>query len=316
MNRNRTGFTLIELLVVIAIIAILAAILFPVFAQAREQARKTSCLSNVKQLALAVSMYTQDYDESFPLLVEPANNSSDTTSFGHPLGWNQYTWQNLVQPYTKNWQAFICPDSGLQKSDPSTSYDPFGNYAMLGESTALSSGSGPLPNYLTDWWDGYGVAVAFQGIAGAFPDCYTSRTAIVGYGVKYPTPSATLASIAAPSNMTLVAESFYPDAGTLLDGIDVMDACWYQFQNPPYLADLQQGHWYASGIVARHVIAGSTNGAGPYCEQFLSSFQGMLNVAMVDGHAKAFNIHQFWAYKVTAEGQRVAPYMWPNEALN
>ncbi len=64
--QRKSGFTLIELLVVIAIIAILAAILFPVFAQAREQARKTTCLSNLKQLGLGLFMYAQDYDETFP----------------------------------------------------------------------------------------------------------------------------------------------------------------------------------------------------------------------------------------------------------
>src|ERR1043166_4890534 len=67
----RKGFTLIELLVVIAIIAILAAILFPVFAQAREQARSTACLSNTKQIGLAVHMYAQDYDEAFPMGTYP-----------------------------------------------------------------------------------------------------------------------------------------------------------------------------------------------------------------------------------------------------
>jgi len=72
MSRRRRGFTLIELLVVIAIIAILAAILFPVFARAREQARAISCLSNTKQLALAGLMYVQDYDETFPVMNTPA----------------------------------------------------------------------------------------------------------------------------------------------------------------------------------------------------------------------------------------------------
>src|SRR5262245_63621885 len=68
MSRIRSGFTLIELLVVIAIIAILAAILFPVFAKAREQARKTSCLSNMKQITMAGLMYAQDYDETWPCM--------------------------------------------------------------------------------------------------------------------------------------------------------------------------------------------------------------------------------------------------------
>jgi len=92
---SRRGFTLIELLVVIAIIAILAAILFPVFAQAREKARQTTCLSNIKQIGLGVMMYTQDYDETFPRLAvvpPPAPRQS----------WADYTWQDAVGPYIKN----------------------------------------------------------------------------------------------------------------------------------------------------------------------------------------------------------------------
>jgi len=87
-RRQRNGFTLIELLVVIAIIAILAAILFPVFAQAREKARATTCLSNGKQMGLAVMMYAQDYDESYP------QGYYD----GPPAAW----WMTLIQPYMKD----------------------------------------------------------------------------------------------------------------------------------------------------------------------------------------------------------------------
>ena len=93
----RHGFTLIELLVVIAIIAILAAILFPVFARAREKARQTSCLNNVKQLGLAHMMYAQDYDER----LVPLSNcrySSGTRA-----------WTDLIQPYIANRQILICP---------------------------------------------------------------------------------------------------------------------------------------------------------------------------------------------------------------
>jgi prepilin-type N-terminal cleavage/methylation domain-containing protein len=130
-RHNKPGFTLIELLVVIAIIAILAAILFPVFAQAREKARQTSCLSNCKQWATATQMYVQDYDELFPMAYgmyqgqwmtsgSPANASpygGDT-----PPNWRtnnaEYVeavgmyFANSVQPYTKNWDVGRCPSAG------------------------------------------------------------------------------------------------------------------------------------------------------------------------------------------------------------
>jgi len=97
----RPAFTLIELLVTIAIIAILAAILFPVFARARENARRASCMSNLKQLALGVRMYTQDYDEQMPTLIH-----SDHTA-----------WIEVIFPYVKSKQLFVCPSS----TNPGTS---------------------------------------------------------------------------------------------------------------------------------------------------------------------------------------------------
>src|SRR5256714_11050862 len=107
--KRRIGFTLIELLVVIAIIAILAAILFPVFAQAREKARATSCLSNTKQLGLATYMYVQDYDETYALnlyLTNPATGEITTFIDAHI-------------PYIKNQQIYVCPsDSPPQDFNP------------------------------------------------------------------------------------------------------------------------------------------------------------------------------------------------------
>jgi prepilin-type N-terminal cleavage/methylation domain-containing protein len=101
---RRRGFTLIELLVVIAIIAILAAILFPVFARAREAARRTSCISNVKQLALATAQYTTDYDETYP------------PRFPAPPAWagpckpcRSIDWRPYLMPYIKNQGVFECP---------------------------------------------------------------------------------------------------------------------------------------------------------------------------------------------------------------
>src|SRR5688572_8721348 len=109
--QHRLGFTLIELLVVIAIIAILAAILFPVFAQAREKARQTSCLSNHKQIGTGLSMYVQDYDETYPCI----NWASPTTLWATLY----MEWSSQVQPYVKNTNIFECPSAQLtDKTNP------------------------------------------------------------------------------------------------------------------------------------------------------------------------------------------------------
>jgi prepilin-type N-terminal cleavage/methylation domain-containing protein len=116
MRQRKSAFTLIELLVVIAIIAILAAILFPVFAQAREKAREASCTSNMKQIALALRMYAQDYDErlfssgALPIANDPTgiahNRKADGTNLVRMIG-GGLSW--FTQPYIKNQQIFRCP---------------------------------------------------------------------------------------------------------------------------------------------------------------------------------------------------------------
>jgi prepilin-type N-terminal cleavage/methylation domain-containing protein/prepilin-type processing-associated H-X9-DG protein len=110
LRRDR-GFTLIELLVVIAIIAILAAILFPVFAQARDKARQSTCLSNIKQLSLGVQMYAQDYDETL-LFYPGSRNCSWRYICSTPAQPRDYlNWWDVVLPYTKNNQIFDCPSA-------------------------------------------------------------------------------------------------------------------------------------------------------------------------------------------------------------
>src|SRR5579871_1533522 len=146
MATRRTGFTLIELLVVIAIIAILAAILFPVFARAREQARKTTCLSNLKETGLAALMYVQHYDEQFPWLMQDGRTNNDSTGLSYGLpdgvsrpGWtvnmdNQYGlfMEDKFQPYIKNFGLFACPTLRADPVhiDPATglAFNEFGSY--------------------------------------------------------------------------------------------------------------------------------------------------------------------------------------------
>jgi len=106
MLTRRGGFTLIELLVVIAIIAILAAILFPVFAKAREKARQASCLANIKQLGLSVIQYADDYDETYPISYQ------DVSSGPGSAAQIPSTWPNRIQPYIKSNQLFACPSDG------------------------------------------------------------------------------------------------------------------------------------------------------------------------------------------------------------
>jgi prepilin-type N-terminal cleavage/methylation domain-containing protein/prepilin-type processing-associated H-X9-DG protein len=136
---KKRAFTLIELLVVIAIIAILAAILFPVFAQARDKARQATCISNIKQLALGMTMYIQDYDETLLFRAESTNcyyhyicdDPNRPRDFRYPLDW----W-DVVFPYTKNNKVYFCPSS---PPTTSTLLTPFG---ITGVSIGYNRGHG------------------------------------------------------------------------------------------------------------------------------------------------------------------------------
>ena len=159
MRHRSKGFTLIELLVVIAIIAILAAILFPVFAQAREKAHAIACMSNMKQIGTSLQLYVQDNDERvFYRANWQYSRSGDTRRTGLNLAGNPQRWWNLLMPYIKSNNVFSCPsDSG-----PTPSNDTTGNpiiprsYIAVcsAESLSLAQVQDPVETIVvTDKWD-------------------------------------------------------------------------------------------------------------------------------------------------------------------
>ena len=158
LQKVKKGFTLIELLVVIAIIAILAAILFPVFAQAREKARASSCLSNLKQIGTALQLYTDDYDETYPIRIDGGAAWDPTGQAAYPRFWlagetqdwtvagnaRWWTWMDSLYPYVKNSQMYVCPSIGNKVG--SYGYNPFMNGFHWKNNEAVSMSELKMPS--------------------------------------------------------------------------------------------------------------------------------------------------------------------------
>lgn len=177
LTRPTRGFTLIELLVVIAIIAILAAILFPVFAKAREKARQTTCASNLKQIGLAMLQYNQDYDETLvaawyqqPNSDNGYNQPSDATTY--------YKWMDAIYPYIKSEALFNCPSNSEAKPYHYRDGVNYGSYT-LNNSYYDTRGTHTPP--ATDWHD-------------------------ISTGAGYPGKVITVAQLQAPATTLWVAD--------------------------------------------------------------------------------------------------------------
>ncbi len=260
----RSGFTLIELLVVIAIIAILAAILFPVFAQAREKARQTSCLSNEKQLGLAVIQYSQDYDEVFPM-------------GGVDRGfWMQGTWAKYTEPYVKSLAVFHCPDDSDQQhigtnmlgpDDWSWAGSPI-SYTANGYEQTLGA-----PGY-PDWC---GPVFGVMGVWN--PNDWCAAKLADGGGTPF-------ANVVRPSETIMISEKHNDDVlkqsgGTMGNNVEGNFSSVLRVPNWVNWFD-----WMASRIPSG---TGSKTAAYPggVAGGVSTKHSGMANFVFTDGHAKS-----------------------------
>ncbi len=276
-TRPKRGFTLIELLVVIAIIAILAAILFPVFAQARAKARQTACLSNTKQIGLATGMYIQDYDETLyphrfnsgndsnPFLADPVGNATITGAAR-----NKTFWISLLQPYVKNYDLFKCPSTPNGWVKWNTDGAQCGGSA---NNTAVGCGGvgyGGQNSYgHNDVW--LSPADPFSG--------GTSKVAVVAL--------AAVPRVA--SCIELVDATYYgaaPDvcneSGKLVNNAGNLDCQYAQTQGPQY-----QYYWKNIGNSVWSWNNGVNTPAAQALQNGPNRHMNQVNVQFVDGHSKA-----------------------------
>lgn len=187
-RKRRTAFTLIELLVVIAIISLLAAILFPVFARARENARRTSCASNLKQIGLGILQYTQDYDEMMPLHLYKTPGTDGTTIVNLSWRWGIY-------PYVKSTQLFECPSNPERRINTALNTDGGTSSKMFAEVPRFKV------SYAANGWTGLSGHIAPMGDITGTPQW----------------PSRKVAALVSPSTLLLVGEALDNDTCLRID---------------------------------------------------------------------------------------------------
>jgi prepilin-type N-terminal cleavage/methylation domain-containing protein len=271
MDQRRRAFTLIELLVVIAIIAILAAILFPVFAQAKEAAKKTADLSNMKQHALSVQMYSGDSDDVAPLWMYYGSDFNVSTS-------GDRSWGNLVFPYIKADELSKTPNSPF--SVQSRKYNP--NFPSPNSVGAMKRDQ-ELYNlgWLTDYGYNY---IAFTGF-GTGP---ASQGGISFSPISMTTPASPAGTI------LLITGDFNRDGGGgVQDGgqLPIDEPCLYDSSfNGLWAGNLAYyyGGWQPSSPNAWNVFGG----AWPYYGGKGTSTGARMSVGFADGHAKTMTVPQ------------------------
>jgi prepilin-type N-terminal cleavage/methylation domain-containing protein len=283
MLRCRSAFTLIELLVVIAIIAILAAILFPVFAQAKDAAKDTAALSNFKQTGLSHLMYSSDNDDSFVLAA--SLNSGD--------GWN--TWQYLVQPYTKNFGVMLHPKVPVP-SGPNAYWLQLLHMGVHPRAAAVK-----------------GPETAFTWTSGQFTGGQTVlHDGLFGHGIEDPegdpwyeganAPSLTATQVERPSDVAMVMDAASWDM--FLGGLPKTDALEYCMTWTGLNAYPWGDGYMSTGPIPRKRVKGAMGGC--------IYMDGTVQYVATDGSAKSADLRgKFWGRKQRADGTWVMPLMWP-----
>ena len=268
---KRNAFTLIELLVVIAIIAILAAILFPVFAQAREKARQTSCMSNMKQLGIAVLSYTQDYDETLPMMT-------------HGSPWGPLLWSSslVVGPYIKSAGVFVCPDDAFTANYNNATW--FNGLPAVHPMSYVVNAIIPDPGYSWRTWGGV------SGPQGPF--AYTSNAPHWG---STPPITVTDASIKYPTDLVLMIDILKGWAGDYMGANSVINNevdSWWSCGSWGSSDSCEYGIADAGGALQWLLTDNIYNPTYPDGKA-MQKHTGKTDVLFADGHVKAWGPGNF-----------------------
>jgi len=287
----KKAFTLIELLVVIAIIAILAAILFPVFAQAKEAAKNTTTLSNFKQVSLATLMYSSDNDDLFPL-----SEGSDAFTY--------YFWQDITLPYTKNYDIMLHPKRQNPTGDAEHIAWQRGQYMGCFPSAKINSNANIQATGYYTWSHATitnGVTVKFDGLFGH------GGAVDYWYG-QVPGSSLSQSSISAVADTALLSEaSNWDNWWTFDDGTNSYAFRYVVKWTPAEWSSYGDQWGFAGPLAMTRPLNGATGiNANP------TRPNGVSTIAWADGHAKALdNRGQLLAKAQLSDGSYVLKHFWP-----